>query len=589
MQAKETIFLPFLNVRQQFHIPIYQRTYSWEREECLQLWNDIVRVARDAGTPTHFIGSVVYIKPGTAADLAMGTPKRLIIDGQQRLTTLTLLLCALRDTVQEAQAQGENTGVIAAEIQDEYLINKYGQNEDKWKLLLTDKDRESLLQLVKSLPMEALPGELISSRIRNNYALFREQMSAAARQKSGVSLQDVIAGIGKLMIVEVSLDHGVDNPQLIFESLNSTGRDLSKADLIRNFVLMRFDGATQEQLYRAHWQPMEKGFLNLENGVWRDCYADWFDSFARDYLTLKSGKIPVVKRVYEEFKLYALRSDTPAIPELIADLQRFARHYVRLGFARETDEELRELMEDINTLEVAVAYPFLLRVMDDFETGKISREALRDVLRLIQSYVFRRAVCAIPTQSLNKTFAGLYHESGAAHVVDSAAYVAAIAGVLRAYRTYKRFPDDAEFVHELRTRDSYHTRTIRFLLDKLENYGRNEKIPLTDKISVEHILPQGEDLHPDWRAMLGPDWQTIQTAYVQTLGNLTLTGYNSNYSARPFLEKRDLSAGGLDIGFKASPFRLNEAVRECDAWDAAAIEARGKSLCEHALTIWPSP
>ncbi|PQV63109.1 Protein of unknown function (DUF1524) [Abditibacterium utsteinense] len=413
-------------------------------------------------------------------------------------------------------------------------------------------------------------------------------MNPVARQKSGTSLQDVMAGIGKLMIVEVSLDHGVDNPQLIFESLNSTGRDLSKADLIRNFVLMRFDAATQEQLYRAHWQPMEKGFLNLEDGVWLDYYAAWFDSFARDYLTLKTGTIPTIKRVYEEFKLYALRSDTPAIPDIIADLQRFANHYVRLGFAHETNAELRELMRDINTIEVYVAYPFLLRVMDDFKAGKITRDALRDVLRLVESYVFRRAVCAIPTQSLNKTFAGLYHDSGIVHIIDSVAYVAAIAAVLKGHTTYKRFPDDAEFVHELRTRDSFHTRTIRFLLDKLENYGRNEKIALTDKISVEHILPQGENLDPDWRAMLGPDWETIQAAYVHTLGNLTLTGYNSNYSARPFLEKRDLSAGGLDIGFKASPFRLNEEVRGRDVWDAAAIEARGKSLCERALLIWPS-
>lgn len=577
----------FAAVKQQFQIPIYQRTYSWEREQCAQLWWDVLRVARDPATPSHFLGAVVYIRPGTSADLAISTPKRLIIDGQQRLTTLTLLLCALRDCLRDAEAAGETLDIVADQIHDEYLINKYALGDDKWKLLLTDKDSDTLLRIVRGEPLEALSGDVVSERIRANTLYFRDAMSPSARAKGQFSLADVFAGVGKLMIVEVSLEHGVDDPQLIFESLNSTGRDLSKADLIRNFVLMRFDADTQEQLYRSHWQPMEKAFLNMEEGRWLDYYAAWFDSFARDYLTLKTSNIPVIKRVYEEFKTYAERSDTPGIPNLVADVGRFARHYVRLGFAREDDAELRELMRDINTLEIYVAYPFLLRVVDDFETRKITREALRDVLRLVESYVFRRAVCSIPTQSHNNTFAKLARDAGLDKVSDPANYVQAIADVLIRLETYRRFPGDEEFAFELRTRDSYHTRTVRFLLDKLENWDRHEKIALSDRISVEHILPQGEDLHPQWRAMLGPNWQTVQASHVHTLGNLTLTGYNSSYSARPFLEKRDLVAGGTDIGFKASPYRLNENVRDRDTWDAQAIEERGHALSQRALKIWP--
>ncbi len=212
MHAQHATLLPFLNVKQQFQIPIYQRTYSWEREQCAQLWRDVLRVARDPATPSHFLGAVVYIRPGTSADLAISTPKRLIIDGQQRLTTLTLLLCALRDCLRDAEAAGETLDIVADQIHDEYLINKYATDDDKWKLFLTDKDRDTLLRIVRGEPLEALPGDVVSERIRANTLYFRDAMSFSARAKGQFSLADVFAGVGKLMIVEVSLEHGVDDP-----------------------------------------------------------------------------------------------------------------------------------------------------------------------------------------------------------------------------------------------------------------------------------------------------------------------------------------------------------------------------------------
>lgn len=248
MKAVEANFLTFLNVKQQFNIPIYQRTYSWLKEECLQLWADVLRAGRDANTHTHFIGSIVYIAPATVT-LATGTPQRLVIDGQQRQTTLTLLLAALRDELQTREARDEWAEEVTSEqIQNECLQNPYGAPDKRPKLLLTEKDKATLLRIVNQESLEGLSSEMLARNVADNYGLFRTQISAALDKQ--VTPDAIWSGIKKLMVVEVSLEQGVDDPQLIFESLNSTGRDLSQADLIRNFVLMRLSADEQNSLYK---------------------------------------------------------------------------------------------------------------------------------------------------------------------------------------------------------------------------------------------------------------------------------------------------------------------------------------------------
>ncbi len=578
MKAVEANLLQFLNVKQQFQIPLYQRAYSWDLVQCKQLWQDIVRVARDDSTPTHFVGSIVFIKHRAGAETVTGTPRRLVIDGQQRLSTLMLLLSALRSALASAEARGQSCGVLADEIQDEALFNRHGKGDDRYKLLLTDKDRATLIRIVDGLPL----GEADSPRLVQNHAFFAGQIASGE-----VDFDTLYRGLKKLTIVEVALEWGVDNPQLIFESLNSTGLKLSQTDLIRNFVLMGLEKSRQDSLYMGHWQPMEQAFVHHESGQPVDYYPAWFDSFVRDYLTLKkgSGAIPKISAVYQEFKHYASRTDTGSIEEVVADLHHYARHYVRLAlWGREADAEIHGILRDISALDVDVAYPFLLRALDDYDAGRLQRADFIAILRLVESYVFRRSVCGIPTNSLNKTFAALHRR------VRPGKYLESVQSALLLADSYRRFPRDDEFTRELKIKDVYHTRTVNYLLRKLENHERPEKIHLPDPhVTVEHILPQTPNLRAEWQRDLGDQWQALQSTLVHTLGNLTLTGYNSSFSDRPFLEKRDLAIDGEQVGLGHSPFRLNNGLENLEAWNATRIEERAARLATRAATVWSCP
>ena len=584
MKAIQANLLTFLHANQQLCIPIYQRNYSWLEAECDQLWKDIVRAGRDESTPSHFVGALVYLAPN-AAPLATEPQMRLVIDGQQRLTTITLLLAALRDTLE--QAGDDSSAVSPDQIHHQFLTNQYAAPSKRAKLVLTGKDNATLERIIARLPLDDALAATLSGVVSDNYRHFRSKLKAGE-----TTALEVFGGIEKLMIVEVSLERGIDDPQLIFESLNSTGRDLSQADLIRNFILMRMEPEAQQQLYLKHWLPMEQAFLQTEDGAVKDFYPQWFDWFVRDYLTLKSeiGAIPKIGYVYDAFKEFA-RNSALSLSEIVADLHHFALHYVRLGLGKgENDTALAALYHDINNLEVDVAYPFLMRVLNDYETQKISHNEFCCVLQVVESYVFRRSVCGIPTNSLNKTFATLYRSARPDRAGTGADYVAAIACYLADLDSYRRFPRNDEFRRELEIKDVYHTRNCNYLLGKLENFNAHEKILVADsKITIEHILPQSEVLRPEWIAMLGENWEQTRERWLHTLGNLTLTGYNSNFSDKPFEEKRDLALDGQQVGLGSGRFRLNEDVRDLETWDEAAIAARARRLSERAVTVWPFP
>lgn len=559
MKASETQFLPFLEGKKQFIIPIYQRTYSWKQEQCAQLWSDILRTATNENVRGHFIGSIVYIQRGLFQ--VGGIPQLLVIDGQQRLTTLSLLLIALAHAIEELSISPLNFN--REEIYESYLVNKHGRDEQRYKLLLTQSDKHTLIELVDHLERAEHRNE--PNLLLENYRFFVEQIC-----QSAVDLDTLYTGIQKLIIVDISLDKDHDNPQLIFESLNSTGMDLSQADLIRNYVLMGLENEEQTKLYKDYWYPMEQQFRHSDG-------ISQFDRFMRDYLTIKQGTIPNIDRVYTAFKAYQRDRLADPINEVVADIYRYAEYFVKLAFLREDDSEIRSALSDINTLKVDVAYPFLMEVYDDYIHQRLSKVDFIAILKLVESYVFRRAICGVPTNALNKVFVTLAKEVDKDHYLESvqAAFLQRSGGA--------RFPRDEEFRDALLVKDIYTFRNRHYLLRKLENAGRKEQVNI-DEYTIEHIMPQNEQLSPEWQQELGPDWKKVHETYLHRLGNITLTGYNSQLSDRPFQAKRDIEGG-----FAHSPVRLNRGLAELEHWNADEIEKRGQFLANQAVTIWSFP
>lgn len=558
MKATEAKLLDFLKKSPQFVIPIYQRTYSWTERECRQLWDDILRTGHNDAIAAHFVGSIVYIEKGLY-QVSSQSPL-LVIDGQQRLTTVMLILEALARCLGDAEPVD---GFSAKKLRNYYLLNPLEEGERGFKLLLTQTDKQSLLALVqqKTPPAEA------SLRIAENFAFFQEQAQAL-----GDDLTSLCHGLAKLVIVDIALSRDQDNPQLIFESMNSTGRELSQADLIRNFILMGLEPAEQTRLYEDHWRPMEVAFG-------QEGYGTHFDGFMRHYLTLRTGEIPNVRAVYEAFKGHARTPEVLAIglEALVAEIQAYAGHYCAMALDQESDKELALAFRDLRELKVDVAVPFLLELYHDHAEGQLSRDDFARAVRLVEAYVFRRAVCAIPTNSLNKTFATL------GRALRKERYLESIQAHFLTLPSYRRFPSDEEFRRELSVRDLYNFPRRSYWLRRLENHGRKERVPV-DEYTIEHILPQNENLSLKWQEALGDEWQRVQETWLHTLGNLTLTGYNAEYSDRPFAEKRDMPGG-----FKDSPLRLNEGLGSLDAWNETAIQKRAKKLAEQATKVWVSP
>lgn len=565
MKATETHLLKFLRKSPQFVIPIYQRNYSWTAAQCRQLWSDLMRAGRDEKIQAHFIGSIVYVERGLSS--VTSQEALLVIDGQQRLTTSTLLIAALAKHF-ESQGLGELLEAFSnKKLRNYYLLNPDEEGERHFKLILSDTDKDTLLAILQNTPKPAQA----SSRITENYVLFEELITANKDE-----LEAICQGIAKLVIVDVSLDRAQDNPQLIFESMNSTGLELSQADLIRNYILMGLEPQLQTELYKTYWRPMERAFG-------QEAYVVHFDAFVRHYLTAKTGDIPNVREVYVTFKGFArgLKGDTR---DLVADIHAYASYYCALALGTESDAHLKQAFHDLRELKVDVAYPFLLDVYHDYKQGRLASHDVLRIVRLVESYVFRRAICAIPTNSLNKTFAGM------SRTLNKDQYVESVQAAFLLLPSYRRFPSDDEFQRDVKVRDLYNFRSRSYWLRRLENYGRKEPIFVED-YTIEHILPQNEALSKEWQAELGPDWQRVQEKWLHTLGNLTLTGYNSEYGDRPFVYKRDevTDKDGNPVGFASSPLKLNRGLGKVTRWDETAIKTRADRLAADAVKVWAAP
>ncbi|MGT0105462.1 GmrSD restriction endonuclease domain-containing protein [Helicobacter pylori] len=560
MKADAIKLLDFIGKCQgnQFVIPIYQRVYSWEKEQCEQLWDDIIKTGGNDQIEGHFIGSIVFVQDGI---YTTNHNELLIIDGQQRLTTITLLLTALRNYLNDEDEFLEKFS--RQKIQNRYLINSDEKGDKKFKLILSEPDRDTLLSLIdkdRRKPSEP------SSKIMENFKLFEEWVSNTNK------LETIFKGLDKLMVVEISLERGKDNPQLIFESMNSTGKDLTQTDLIRNYILMGLEPEKQKIFYKKYWRAMEENFKQSEKQSKRE---DLFNKFVRHYLTIKIEKIPNEKRVYEAFKRYQQERgiETEA---LLQDLQKYCGFFCQIAFKKEADKDLNKALSFLVDLEWDVIYPLLLELYSDYSDGVLSKQDFIPIIYLTESYICRRAVCGLGTNGLNKIFASFTKK------INKDQYLESIKAHFLSLETTKgKFPKDSEFKNLFITIDFYNLKEKKYFFERLENFNTKEPVN-TKECTIEHIMPQ--TLTEEWERDLGENFQAIHDKYLHTIGNLTLTGYNQEYSNNSFQEKRDMGKG-----FKDSPLRLNQGLRDLESFGEKKIEKRANDLADLALKIWTYP
>ncbi|MGL2636280.1 DUF262 and DUF1524 domain-containing protein [Helicobacter pylori] len=547
MEAKATPLLKFIkdNQKNQLVIPIYQRVYSWEKEQCKELWDDIIKIGGDDKMDGHFIGSILYVLDGiTHSDNTL-----LIIDGQQRLTTITLLLTALRNHWSDE--------VKRKEIEDHYLINSDKDGDKKFRLILSDSDKDTLLSLIdKDRRKPSKP----SSKIVKNFELFEEWI-----RKNTNKLETIFKGLEKLMIVYIALEKGEDDPQLIFESMNSKGMELAQTDLIRNYILMGLEPEEQKIFYEKYWRAMEEDFKQNEK---------LFNQFVRHYLTIKTREIPNIKKVYVALKDYQQKEGI-AIEDLLKDLQKYCGYFCQIVFKKEADKDLNKALGFLVDLEMDVIYPLLLELYSDYSDGVLSKADFIPIIALIESYICRRAVCDLGTNSLNKVFPSVTKH------IQKDEYFESLKAHFGSLTEKQRFPNNDEFKKLFITIDFYRFKKKEYFFERLENFDTKEPVN-TKGCTIEHIMPQ--TLTEEWERDLGENFQKIHDKYLNTIGNLTRTGYNSTYSNKSFQEKRD-----MEKGFKQSPLKLNQSLKDLESFGEKEIEKRANDLADWALKIWTYP
>ncbi len=558
MKADATTLLGFFEESQnnQFVIPIYQRVYSWEKEQCEQLWDDIIKIGGNDKMNGHFIGSILYVLDGNTHS----NNPLLIIDGQQRLTTITLLFIALRDHLSE---EVEILEKFSRKKIESYLINSDKDGDKKFRLILSESDKDTLLSLIdkdRRKPSEP------SLKIVENFKLFEEWI-----RKNTDKLETIFKGLEKLMIVWIALKKEKDDPQLIFESMNSKGIELTQTDLIRNYIIMETEVKKQEDFYNQYWRAMEENFKQSEKQSKRE---DLFNKFVRHYLTIKIGKIPNEKRVYEAFKDYRQKEGI-GIETLLQDLQKYCGYFCQIAFKKEADKDLNKALSFLVDLEMDVVYPLLLELYSDYKDGVLSKQDFIPIIYLTESYLCRRAVCGLGTNSLNKVFPSFTKK------IDKKQYLKSVEEHFGSLTGNQKFPNNDEFKKLFITIDFYHFKKTKYFLERLENFDTKEPVD-TQECTIEHIMPQ--ILTEEWKRDLGENFKAIHEKYLHTIGNLTLTGYNEKYSNNSFQEKRN-----MEKGFNQSPLRLNQSLKDLEPFGEKKIEKRANDLADWALKIWTYP
>ncbi|GAA8479079.1 hypothetical protein KKKH31_13960 [Helicobacter pylori] len=448
MDAEATTLLEFFKQTQtnQFVIPIYQRLYSWKKEQCEQLWDDIIKTGGNDQIEGHFIGSIVFVHDSI---YTTNYNELLIIDGQQRLTTITLLFIALRN---------RSSDEVKRKKMESYLINSGNDGDKKFRLILSESDKDTLLSLIdkdRRKPSEP------SLKIVENFKLFEEWI-----RKNTDKLETIFKGLEKLMIVWIALKKEKDDPQLIFESMNSKGIELTQTDLIRNYIIMETEIEKQEGFYNQYWRAMEENFKQSEKQSKRE---DLFNKFVRHYLTIKIGKAPNEKRVYEAFKDYQQKEGIE-IEDLLKDLQKYCGYFCQIVFKKEADKDLNEALGFLVDLEMDVIYPLLLELYSDYSDGVLSKQDFIPIIALTESYLCRRAVCGLGTNSLNKVFPSFTKK------INKDQYLESIeAHFLSLEKTTGKFPKDSEFKDSFITIDFYKFKKNKYFLERLENFDTKNR------------------------------------------------------------------------------------------------------------------
>jgi uncharacterized protein with ParB-like and HNH nuclease domain len=557
MRANDKKFLHFLEGNDKnFVIPVYQRNYDWKKEHCERLFDDLIDMIKH-NFRTHFIGSIVSLYHD-----ASNTREYLIIDGQQRITTMSLLLLAMYNLVERKVKKFDPS---PEKLKEEYLINKYSPSEKKVRLKPIKNDQKAFMALFSNDKDNFID----DSNISHNYRYFEERLT-----ETSYSFEDIFKAIEQLSIVEIELRTPEDDPQLIFESLNSTGLELTQADLIRNFILMSQPSNVQEKFYEEYWHPIEK---NTNYKV---------DEFIRNYLTLKENVIPKQKYVYDSFKRFVKNlPENLNIENVLKDILYFSKLYRKIIFTNTGHAGLDEIMGYINRLEMSVSYPFLLDVLDSLEKGILKRSEVQKVFKILESYSLRRIICDIPTHGLNKFFMTLSRDIKKESDYQKN-YLPILFSILKNKKLSQRFPTDKEFSLHLITRDIYNmnSKNKLHLLERLENNNNKEKVSLHElvsskEITIEHIMPQR--LNKVWKDELGKNFNQIHEEYLHTIGNLSLTGYNSELKNKAFSEKKQ--------SFENSRLMLNKLICKFNNWTENSIRKRAKELLYTALQVWEYP
>lgn len=541
-----------------FIIPVYQRNYDWKMEHCKQLYDDLVKIIRQ-NRKSHFFGSIVSVQSesGTMEEF-------LIIDGQQRLTTISLLLLAIYHLLSSGKMVSRDHQ-LTDKILKKYLIDEYEPEEKRIKLKPIKNDQKAF-GILFDQDEEYIP----DSNLTINYRYFYDRI-----QHGELDIDELFDAICKLEIINISLNHE-DNPQLIFESLNSTGLNLSEGDKIRNYILMGLPNDQQTKFYEKYWNRIES-------------YTDYdVSSFVRDYLSIKQQSTPNMNSVYPTFKKYVEDAEVADIEPLLKDLLEYAKRYAFLIKGGHSDERLNSCIYRLNRLSTSVTRPFLLEVIRLSESGALTADELIEVFHFTESYLFRRAICDLPTNALNKIFL-LLHREIIRFDGDESHYVEKFKYALLSKRERTRFPSDEEFAECMSTRNIYgmNPKNKLYLFERLENSETSETKDVWGHLdrgeySIEHIMPQ--HLTAAWIVSLGDNYEAIHTNWLHRLANLTLTAYNSRYSNSPFAEKRN-----MPHGFKDSGLRINQWVGRKEQWGLPELEERDQLLKNTVIGIWPYP
>jgi uncharacterized protein with ParB-like and HNH nuclease domain len=554
MQAAPAKVIQYFDGEKQNLIPLFQRPYTWGEDNWQTLWDDLMVQYEMGDSGTHFMGAIVSLP---ARSVPVGVSKYLIIDGQQRLTTVSLLLCVLRDCLVDPNS--------ALRIQEVYLTNRYREPEDTLKFVPTQADRDEYRAIAYD---KKVPENNKDVRMAAAYHFFRNKLL------KGTDLNDERIEPAKVLItfeqclqvVMINLDDD-DDPYLIFESLNFKGEPLTQADLVRNYLLMCFrhsisTGGEQERVHSRYWIPLEN-MLNAN-----------LTEFLRHYM-MKDGDDIKKGGIYAAIKAkLKTMNSTQAIEAEVQTMQRFGEFYAKfISPDKEKTTSIRYCLENIKELKVTTSYTLLLRLFDARQTKHLSDVELEKCLRLVESFVVRRAVCGVPTNSLNKLFLQL------AKNFPNANHTQWLHRSLSSLSSNGRFPTDDEFTKAFMNQPQYGGGTTNFILCRLEKTFKHKETVDLSKVTIEHVLPQ--TLTQEWKDQLGAEAEKVHSNLVHTLGNLTLTGYNTELSNLPFSEKK--------AKLKNTHIELNRWILQQENWGAAEIEERAKALLVIANTIWLSP